>query len=231
MTLPRRPARERMDEPGIEPRELARALDDLRGVNRWLGGTRAAIRGVRELTGGPLPASLLDVGTGSGDIPLRIAAEARREGTELRAVGLDRHALTAATAAEEGEGLMHVVRGDALRLPFADASFEAVTCCTTLHHFSRTEAVQAMGEMGRVASHGVMITDLRRSRAGWLGALLLAGTFWRRSRATRHDGPASVRAAFTPQEAREMAAAAGLENVRVRRVPLFRWTLTAARRG
>jgi ubiquinone/menaquinone biosynthesis C-methylase UbiE len=233
MSVARRTTPERMDDPAIAPGELARALRDLRGVNRWLGGTRAAVRGVRALTGGPLPRTLLDVGTGSADIPLVLAGEARREGARLRAVGLDLHPLTVAEAARAAResavgAAVRVVRGDAQRLPFADGAFEVAICCTTLHHFSRADATRVLREMGRVAQRGVMVTDLRRSLPGWIGALLLAATFWRRSLATRHDGPASVRAAFTPAEAREMAAAAGLRQVRVRRAALFRWTLVAA---
>jgi ubiquinone/menaquinone biosynthesis C-methylase UbiE len=223
---------ERMDDPAADPPELEDALRDLRGVNCWLGGTRAALRGVAALGGGALPRTLLDVGTGSADIPLRLAARAGRRGVPFRAVGVERHALTAAAAARLGAARgVRIVRGDALRLPFADASFEVAICCTTLHHFSGAQAVEVLREMGRVARRGVMVTDLRRSLPGWLGARLLAVTAWRRSPITRHDGPASVRAAFTPAEAREIAAAAGLREVRVRRAALFRWTLTALPQG
>ena len=69
-----------------------------------------------------------------------------------------------------------------------------------------------LGEAARLARHGVVVNDLVRSRLNWLGArLLLALTT--RNRYTRHDGPLSVRRAYTKVELRALLAAAGLRPV------------------
>ena len=53
---------------------------------------------------------------------------------------------------------------------------------------------------------------------------------FRWSELTLHDGPVSVEAAFVPDELRQLASAAGLERVRVRRhFPSFRLSLVASR--
>ncbi len=72
-----------------------------------------------------------------------------------------------------------------------------------------------------MSRHGVLLGDLRRSALGYLGARVLAATLWRRHRYARHDGPVSVRRAYTVEEAREMLAAAGLPGA-VRRHRIFR---------
>jgi hypothetical protein len=47
-----------------------------------------------------------------------------------------------------------------------------------------------------------------------------------RSRVFHHDGPVSVRAAYTPDELRALAQAAGLQGARVRRQAPWRMVLT-----
>ncbi|HET8655768.1 MAG TPA: methyltransferase domain-containing protein [Longimicrobiaceae bacterium] len=227
-TLPRVRAPERMDAPDVDPRELARSLDDLRGVNRWLGGTRAALAEIVPMLRhfALARARVLDVATGSGDIPVELARWGRRSGTPVEVVATDLHARTVEAArARVDDPDVRVERADALDLPYPDLAFDVAMCHTALHHFDPAEAVAVLGELGRVAARGVVVTDLRRSRAGLLGARLLAATVWRRHPVTRHDGPRSVRAAYTSDELRALAEEAGLEGARVRRRPVFRLSL------
>ncbi|MBS1115965.1 MAG: Methyltransferase type 11, partial [candidate division NC10 bacterium] len=70
---------ERMDDPGLDARELARALGALAGINRLCGGTRTVLRHLPRLSDGlPAPVRVLDVGTGYADIPRVVARWARR---------------------------------------------------------------------------------------------------------------------------------------------------------
>lgn len=224
---------ELMDEPAVDSAELARSLADLRGANRWLGGTRVVIRELapilRRLRGEEI--RLLDVGTGSADLPLAVARWAAGEGIRLRVVATDAHPATVAEARAlvEGNDNVEVMRADALSLSFPDASFHVAMCHTALHHFDPADAVRVLRELGRVASAAVVVTDLRRSIGGLLGARLLAVTVWRGHPITRHDGPRSVRASFTPGELRRLASEAGLREGRVRTHPLFRQALVVDR--
>jgi ubiquinone/menaquinone biosynthesis C-methylase UbiE len=224
---------ELMDEPLQDAAELARSLRDIRGVNRWLGGTRVMIRHVasmaRRLPARPL--HILDVATGSADIPLALARWGRRKGVRLQVVATDLHPQTLAVARERtaADPDVQVEEADALALPFGEGAFDLVLCNTALHHFDEEDAVRVLREMDRVARHGVVVSDLRRTRTGLLGARLLAATFWRNHPITRHDGVLSVRRAFTPAELRRLAAAAGLEGARVRAPSFFRLSLVAER--
>lgn len=225
---------ELMDEPDADPVELAKSLRDLEAVNRWLGGRRAVVRRaldiIRRVPWGPV--TILDVATGGADLPLALAAEARRRGFALRIIATDIHpqTLAFATEATSGEAWIEVRRANALDLPFADDAVDVATCCTTLHHFSDEEAVTVLSELNRVSRFGVVLTDLARSPAAIAGAEFLSRTAWRDHPITRHDGPASVRAAFTVPELRRLARLAGMEGrVRVMRDPVFRLTLVADR--
>jgi hypothetical protein len=67
-----------------------------------------------------------------------------------------------------------------------------------LHHLDPADAVQALTEMRRVARHGVVVNDLRRSRLAFalIAVPILALT---RARSTRHDGLLSARRSPAPR--------------------------------
>jgi SAM-dependent methyltransferase len=222
---------ELMDEPVLDPAELRSALADLAGVNRWLGGWRVLRRRFDELLRA-LPQghySVLDVGTGGGDLPLRLSRWARDRGysLEILATDLNPQTLDFARTRLAGTPGIDVQQANATSLPFADDAFDFAICSTLLHHFQEADAVRVVAELARVARRGIVVNDLRRSRAAFLGARLLAVTVWRRSRFTRHDGPLSVRRAFTPSELRRIAMLARLENAQVRTHHPFRISLAA----
>jgi SAM-dependent methyltransferase len=213
-----------MDRPDADPGRVRESLDDLRRVNRILGGFAALAHGLRRALGEEHGVRrVLDVGTGAADVPEWIVRRAAARGRPARAVGLDRGraAIGVARAAMQGNRAVRLVRGDALALPFRDGAFDIAVSSTTLHHFSGGAAVRFLTEMHRVARRGVVIGDLRRSVPAYLAVKLLAATLWRRHAYARHDGPASVRRAYTVGELRALLAAAHLPG-RVERRRFFR---------
>ncbi|OYV64129.1 MAG: hypothetical protein B7Z72_13650, partial [Gemmatimonadetes bacterium 21-71-4] len=161
------PARHRgieyLDDPAVSAAVRRRSLRDVVRSNTLLGGAHALLA---ELDG-VLPApgttvSLLDVGTGLGDLPDRARRLAARRGVTLAAIGCDASpSLVAAAAA--GTALAHAAAGDALALPFRTRSVDIVTCSQLLHHFEFPEARRVLRELDRVARRAVIVSDLRRS--------------------------------------------------------------------
>ncbi|HBK08586.1 MAG TPA: class I SAM-dependent methyltransferase [Acetobacteraceae bacterium] len=135
---------------------------------------------------GPLQGqSVLDVGCGDGTLAL----DAVRSGA-ARVVGCDPDPRMIARAAEQAARAgadisLAVARSQAL--PFADASFDAVTCITVLAFVP--DAAGAIREMARVLRPGgrLVIGDLgrwscwavRRRIRGWFGAALWRGARFR----------------------------------------------------
>lgn len=128
-------------------------------------------------------------------------------------------------AREPGEAATFV-RLTAGALPFRDDSFDVAVSATMLHHLEREEARAFLRELDRVAARGWVVTDLRRSRAAYLAVRVLAATLWRRHPLPREDGPASVRRAFTAEEARGLLAEAGIGDAGVERLRPFRLRIT-----
>ena len=241
MSLSLTPARRRgvelLDAPDADPWLQRRSLADVALANRLFGGTHAVLAELRELLDAEdaAPAttlSLLDVGTGIGDIPARAARLVRRRGRRLDAIGLD-VAEAVVRASRDPIGADGVL-GDARALPFADRSIDVVTCSQVLHHFPDDEAAVVLREMSRVARVRVIVADLRRS---WLAAAgIWAASFPLRFHpVSRHDGVTSVLRGYTPAELRAHVTSATGIAPRVRRHLGWRvtasWTPTAPAGG
>jgi SAM-dependent methyltransferase len=197
LTPPRRRGMEILDLPDVDPAIVTRSLKDVARANSLFGGTHAAIEEIKTvLQQLPPKVTLLDVGTGLGDIPRRAREIAKSDGIELTTIGLD-PVCALATASRKSGSL--AVCADGLRLPFADDSIDIVMCSQVLHHFSEADAPKLLREMNRVARLRVIVSDLRRS---WLAAagLWIMSFPLRFHAVSRHDGVVSIMRGFTARE-------------------------------
>lgn len=221
-------ASELLDEPGQPLADVRASLRDVRRINRFLGGTSVTLGHLRRCLG-RVPASepvrVLDLATGSADIPRAAVRWARREGRCLEYTCLDANQtiLSEARRGSAGYPEIRFALGDARSLPFRDGSVHLATCSLALHHFDPEDAVRILSEMDRVSSVGLIVNDLRRSRVACFLIRLLTELL-RANRLTRHDGPVSTLRAYTPLELRDLAREAGLE-ASVNLHPFYRMAL------
>lgn len=197
LTPARRRGVEILDSPDLDPDLVKRSLADVVCANALFGGTRSALDEIEETIASlPRCATLLDVGTGLGDIPARARSLARENSVDLTTIGLD-SALELVRASRQR--VSFAVHADALHLPFADRSVDIVMCSQVLHHFADADAATLLREMDRVARVRVIVSDLRRS---WIAAagLWLVSFPLRFHAVSRHDGVVSVLRGFTPGE-------------------------------
>jgi ubiquinone/menaquinone biosynthesis C-methylase UbiE len=213
---------ELMDDPALDRREHVRALRGLARINRLSGAASRMWREIRphvvERLASGAEARILDIATGSGDVPLAVTSLAAREGIALRVSLCDVSQTALHEAAEaahrRGLGPVETRTADAVGsgLPFHDNTFAVVTCSLFLHHLTEAECIRMLREMARITAPGglVVVSDLRRCRSG-LVAAWLAGRLLTRSRVVRVDAVRSVRAAYTTHEMQSMACDAGLD--------------------
>lgn len=219
-----------MDRPDNSAADLEATLQDIRNVNRLLGGRRVLLEALRPfLAAAPRgrPLEILDVGTGGADLPLAFVREAREAGCDVRVTAIDRDPETAAIAAREAAGHdeIRVVRCDARRPPFGAGSFDIVTASMFLHHFSHPEVVELLAGFVRLARQAVVINDLRRHRVPW-AFIGLAARATRRHPMFVHDAPLSVLRGFTHAEMQRAASEAGAGPFRLERRWPYRLQLT-----
>jgi hypothetical protein len=214
-----------LDTPGRDPVEFDGLLAAIRRTNRRYGGYRLVLgyleRFARAIPRRPL--TILDVATASADVPVAIAAWARRRHLPVRIAALDinpdilRRARRAVWRCPE----ITLIRGDALALPCPDRGVDVTISALALHHFPFQQAVVVLREIQRVSRSGFVVNDVLRSWPAYLGAVAdtwLLG----RNRLARHDGPLSIRRAFTWPEFHALVLEAGLDGVEIRRHPVQR---------
>ena len=198
---------------------MARSLEDLDFVNRFWGNARVLARRIRPRLRPSRDSrfTILDVGAGAATLSRDLAERLGRGGARVSVVALDlqwRHLAAGRAGPREGRG--PAVAADAFALPFPDGSADWIVSTLFFHHFSPAENVRLLKELSRVARGGLALLDIRRSLLPLL-FVSLAGRVAFKTRVSLEDGLASVRQAYTAEEARQFAAEA-LPGARVERV-------------
>ncbi len=227
-------AAEIMDRPGLGVLEHDAALMGLGRINR-VSRSAAILWPAIESLARRYPdraIRVLDLATGGGDVPIMLARRARRAGLDVTIEGCDISPVAVAFAersANEAAVPVRFFRLDALNEPLPEGP-DVVTCSLFLHHLDDDEALRLLRMMADAARSTILVNDLLRSGVGywlaWTGCRLLS-----HSPIVHHDGPASVRAAFSLAEAGELAQRAGLDGVRLSRRWPWRFLLSWSRQG
>lgn len=221
---------ELMDAPDVDPQAHRRALRALRRINRISRAGAAMSRPIlcHANVCGRKTLRMLDVASGGGDVPLSIARQLRARGIETHLTLFDQSGIGLADAVTAARAMgidVSAQTGNAL-VALPEQAYDVVTCGLFLHHLDRSQAIAALAQMRRASGGIIVVSDLVRSRIG-----LLAATFGchvlSRSPLVHHDGPASVRAAWTVEELHDLARDAGLGDVRIRRCFPWRMLLVA----
>lgn len=232
---------ELMDDFSITDSRLTTALEQLRFVNRFLGGygtTMAVLAPWLKAHGAAQPAKpirLLDLGTGIADFPEYIGRWAERQdpAIELEIVAIDANSVTVDYASQALakrlpkalQAKIHVEVADALNLPYGENEFDVAMGAMFLHHFAEEKATKIVKAMARVSQGGILINDLHRHPLAYVGIYTLTRLF-RASTMMQNDGPISVLRGFRATELEAIAQKAGLQDFTVRWYWPFRWLLT-----
>jgi ubiquinone/menaquinone biosynthesis C-methylase UbiE len=167
--------------------------------------------------------SVLDVGTGSADIPATVFAWAKRRNIAAKIVGIEAESITARIAAQRSANLsdIDIIQADAGAPPFSPGSFDFVVASQFLHHFSEAKIIELLKQWAKLARCGIVISDLVRHPVAYHGIRLLT-KLTTRNIMTLTDAPLSVRRAFTFKEWRELLRQADIGSVEMFSVFPFR---------
>lgn len=207
--------------------EFRDCLSDLRRINQLLGGQHALARHLFPMieATGRQHIRLLDIGTGSADLPRMVVEWARQCGKRVDFVVVDLHPLAVREArnwvVDYPEIL--VVQADAFQLPFVEGGFDFVMASLFLHHFEDEAAARLLQGFSQVARDAFLINDLRRHPLAYYSIRCLTWLFTN-NRLVRHDAAVSVLRGFQDADWQKIAGLAGL-SLKVHRHFPFRYLI------
>jgi 2-polyprenyl-3-methyl-5-hydroxy-6-metoxy-1,4-benzoquinol methylase len=200
---------ELLDDPAANPAAVAESLRNIARANRWFGGAAAVRFGLGRTLARVPPGShlsLLDMGTGLGDLPAVARRWAARRGIHLWSVGIEVSRIAASLAQRSGLPTVVACAGTP---PLRDKSVDVVLVSQVAHHLTPDSVVHLLRACDRLARRAVIIADLRRDPiappAFWCGARLLGF-----DAITVADGVTSIRRGFRAEELRALLARAGV---------------------
>jgi len=201
---------EMMDGADVSQADFAACMADLATVNTMTLARGPTLRFVAEAVAQtPDVLTVLDVGFGAGDMLRSIATMLRREGRQVRLIGIDLNPRSEAAArAMTPVGMTIEWRtGSAFELTGSDTPDLVISSLVT-HHMDDGEIVGFLQWMERTARHGWFVNDLHRHTLAWYGFTAMA-RIARWHRFVQHDGPLSVARSFRRPDWTRLMAQAG----------------------
>jgi 2-polyprenyl-3-methyl-5-hydroxy-6-metoxy-1,4-benzoquinol methylase len=213
---------ELMDRPQPVSSELEKDLRNLRQLNRFFGGHRLILHFLRLWIKPGDHVRIVDLATGSGDIPRLIVNYAQKIGAKVEVDALDRQSATLAIARELTGKYPEISYIDANILEWQPAEpYDIVLCSLALHHFSDEDAVRLLRRCREFSQKFVLVSDLRRGLLATIGVYLLTALIFREPM-TRYDGRLSAARAFSFAEMDDLAGRAGWQNFQHKKFHLAR---------
>lgn len=192
-----------MDDPDLDERDHFLALRGLQRLNRWSRLTDLVWQPIAQLaeTDTQRPLSVLDLATGSADVPIGLCERAAGKSLDLKVSACDVSPKAVRFAADQCRSRkadVTLFELDVLNDPIPQ-HYDIITCTTFLHHLSDDQTTVVLQKIIEAARRRVIVVDLLRGRLNWL-QVWMATRLLSRSPVVHYDGPQSIRAAYTKKE-------------------------------
>ncbi|GAA4278725.1 methyltransferase domain-containing protein [Aquimarina mytili] len=220
-----------MDDVNVEEKALKIALADISRVNKLLGGNSITIKSVDQLM---IDADLnkeltiVDIGCGDGEI-LRVLADLyRKKNITVKLIGVDLNE----KSLELGKKLsvlypeISYYKYDILKVQNSELTCDIILCTLTLHHFSCKEIKGVIRKAVELASVGVVINDLHRSKLAYY-LFKLFSLFFIKGYIAKNDGLVSIKRGFKKKELLDYAKELNLQQYSIdwRWAFRYRWVI------
>lgn len=196
---------EMMDLPDCDSRKLEHTYRQFGVVNRLFSGWRRLyVRELRPLLSHELPTSILDIGSGGGDLARLLVRWSARDNLRLDVTGIDPDARAYSYSARRPHHpSVRFRQADSAELVREGRRFDVVISNHVIHHLEPADLARLLTDSHALARRLSLHNDLRRNFAAyalfWLAALPFRGSF------IRTDGLTSIRRSYTPAELRAAA--------------------------
>jgi len=224
MFLKRSYEKEIMDDFSIDDDRLYDALNELKLVNKFLGGVSTSKAGFRFLLNHKKsnPVKVLDIGSGASDIFEAL----HKRYSNFNVYSLDRNERICEFI--KAENTASPIYGDAQNHPIKKESVSVVHASLFLHHFTEDEIKELIISSFDIAKDGIIVNDLRRSVWALIGIKILIFLF-SKSSMVKNDAPLSVKKGFLKSELIDMLESINITNYKIKRKWAFRWLVVISK--
>ncbi|WP_034925124.1 methyltransferase domain-containing protein [Gillisia sp. CAL575] len=198
-----------MDDFELKGEELEQTLTDLEKINKWLGGNKITLEGIRILLK-DLPEKttirIADVGCGSGAVLREIANWGRNQKFDLELIGIDANPYAIEIARRRSDYYPEI-KFETLNIfgeEYKKQEYDIVLCTLTLHHFKDEEILELLNILKDQSQLGVIINDLQRSKTAYVLFQAFCKVFISNEIA-RKDGLTSILRGFKKNDLKKLA--------------------------
>jgi 2-polyprenyl-3-methyl-5-hydroxy-6-metoxy-1,4-benzoquinol methylase len=217
---------EKMDDPGVSVHEIHKALNELEVINRYLGGYNVILNGLNKLDWRDQTLTIMDLGSGGGDMLRSINDWAHSNGKKVRLIGVDWNPVMNEYAEERSKGLANIsyktvsVWDDELLNNKVDVVISSLFC----HHFDDIELIRLISRMNEMSKMAVIINDLHRHWFAYHSIKAITRLF-SKTYLVKYDGPLSVARALTQSEWEYVLNKAGVNDYSISWMWAWRWQI------
>ena len=190
---------EMMDDFTIEGVVFRDTLDKLEIINRFLGGNKLTIHGLKKLLENQSKnktITIVDLGCGHGDILRDVAEFGRKKNYSFKLIGIDANfaAIEYARELSKEYSELSFEMIDIFSEDFKKQSYDIVLCTLFLHHFKNEQLISFLKSTIKKVTIGVVINDLHRHKLAYYLFKLIG--FFVKNKMIREDGLISILRAF-----------------------------------
>jgi 2-polyprenyl-3-methyl-5-hydroxy-6-metoxy-1,4-benzoquinol methylase len=170
---------ELMDDFSIGGNLFRDTLDKLEHINRWLGGNKVTVNGLKKILKNQpkeQEITIVDLGCGHGDILRDVAKFGRKNNYRFKLIGVDANptAIDYANELSVNYPELSFETQDIFSEEFKKRKFDVVLATLFLHHFKVPELVSFLGNSLKSAKIGIVVNDLHRHKLAYYLFMLLS---------------------------------------------------------
>lgn len=216
-----------MDDFLLEGEELIKALDKIAHINRFLGGNKLTLNGVKQLlTKSDIskPIIIADIGCGNGEMLRMLADYGSKNNLIFKMIGIDANEFTINYARKLSDNYPNIEYYciDVFDDYFGSLKYDIVLCTLTLHHFSNEKIINLITTFNNNAITGIVINDLQRSKLAYRLFDKICIVF-SLNKMSREDGLISILRGFKKNELEDFSKKLNLKNYTIQWKWAFRY--------
>ena len=216
MFLKRSYTKEIMDDFSIKDKRIDKALNELKVINKFLGGNNVSKTGINKLMYCyDENFRILDLGGGGSDNLYYL----KNSSAKIYDVDLN---MRACEFVKKNKLVLNVICANALKLPLKYKQINITHVSLFFHHFTQKEIINILNSLKQISTNGIVINDLRRTVFALLGIKLLTFIF-SKSDMVKNDAPLSVKRGFLKSELKNILNKCSFHKYEIHRKWAFRW--------